>query len=61
MKTWAAPMMKTVNRMIAASALGLSLTAIAACEDDDGAIENAGEQVQDAADDTKDAVDDAID
>ncbi len=53
--------METMKRLVTAAVLATALVGVAACEDDDGAIENAGEQVQDAADDAKDAVDDAMD
>lgn len=60
MKAPNAPM-KALIRFATAAALAASLLGIAACEDDDGAIENAGEAVQEAADDAEDAVDDAMD
>ena len=54
-------MKSSLTKLITAVALTMAAGMLVACEDDDGAIENAGEKVQDAADDASDAVDDAMD
>lgn len=49
------------RKLVTAVALATALGTLGACQDDDGAIENAGEKMQDAADDAGDAVEDAVD
>ena len=53
--------MKNFKNVFALMLLLSSLAALQACEDNDGPLENAAEEIEDAAEDAGDAIEDATD
>ncbi|KEZ78121.1 hypothetical protein [Salinisphaera hydrothermalis] len=54
-------MNKKISTLLIAAILGLTTLTLAACDNDDGPAEKAGQKIDNAADNTSDAMEDAGD